>query len=64
MVLAVDSDSEAYSQGIRQGDVIMQIEKELTPDLSTLKKVLKKYRGAYKRVYGNRNGRIYVTAIK
>jgi serine protease Do len=64
LVLAVDSDSEAYSQGIRQGDVIMQIEKELTPDLSTLKKVLKKYRGAYKRVYGNRNGRIYVTAIK
>ncbi len=64
LVIDVDMKSEAYDQGIRKGDIIMQIEKELTPDLSTLKKVLKKYKGAYKRIYGNRNGRVYVTAIK
>ena len=64
LIMAVDSKSEAYSQGIRQGDIIMQVEKELTPNLLTLKKALRKYKEVYKRVYINRNGRIYVTAIK
>ncbi len=64
LIVSVESEGEAYDQGIRQGDIIMQIEKELTPDLSALKKALKKYRGDYKRVYINRNGRVYVTAIR
>jgi serine protease Do len=64
LIMAVDSKSEAYSQGIRQGDIIMQVEKELTPNLLTLKKALRKHKEVYKRVYINRNGRIYVTAIK
>ena len=64
LIMTVDSKSEAYSQGIRQGDIIMQVEKELTPNLLTLKKALRKYKEVYKRVYINRNGRIYVTAIK
>ena len=64
LIVSVESEGEAYDQGIRQGDIIMQVEKELTPDLSALKKALKKYRGDYKRVYINRNGRVYVTAIR
>lgn len=64
LITEVDPKSEAYQQNIREGDVIMQIEKELTPNLSKLKKVLYKYKDVYKRVYINRNGRIYVTAIK
>lgn len=64
LITEVDVESEAYYQNIRRGDIIMQVEKSLTPDLSTLKKVLKKYKNDYKRVYINRGGRIYVTAIK
>ncbi len=64
LVTEVDARSEAYRQNIRQGDIIMQIEKELVTDIATLKKVLKKYKGSYKRVYLNRGGRIFVTAIK
>ncbi|MEN8147124.1 MAG: Do family serine endopeptidase [Campylobacterota bacterium] len=64
LITEVDVKSEAYSQNIRQGDVIMQIEKELVPDIATLKKALAKHKGQYKRIYLNRDGRIYVTAIK
>ena len=64
LVTEVDVKSEAYEQNIRQGDVIMQVEKHLTPDIATLKKVLEQYKGEYKRVYINRGGRIFVTAIK
>lgn len=64
LITEVDRESEAYRLNIRQGDVILQVEKELTPDLSTLKKVLQKYRNSYKRIYLNRGGRLYVTAIK
>jgi len=64
LVTSVDSKSEAYEQGIRRGDVIMQVEKYLTPDLSTLQKVLNDYKGEYKRLYVNRGGRVFVTAIK
>jgi len=64
LVTGVESKSEAYEQGIRRGDVIMQVEKYLTPDLATLQKVLQGYKGEYKRVYVNRGGRVFVTAIK
>ena len=64
LITDIDPESEAYSQNIRQGDVIMQVEKELTPNMSILKTVLKQYKDNYKRVYINRGGRIYVTVIK
>lgn len=64
LITEVDVESEAYYQNIRRGDIIMQIEKELIPDISTLKKILPKYKGKYKRIYLSRGGRIYVTAIK
>ncbi len=64
LVTDVDVKSEAFEQNIRRGDVIMQVEKHLTPDIATLKKVLKKYKGEYKRVYINRGGRVFVTALK
>jgi len=64
LVTEVESGSEAFDQGIRSGDVIMQVEKYLTPDLASLNEVLKKYKNSYKRVYINRGGRIFITAIK
>ncbi|MCJ7765065.1 MAG: Do family serine endopeptidase [Thiovulaceae bacterium] len=64
LITDVDLKSEAYEQNIRPGDVIMQIEKYLTPDIATLKKVLIEYKDKYKRVYINRGGRVFVTAIK
>ncbi len=64
LITEVDPKSEAYRQKIRQGDVILQVEKELTPDVSTLEKVLKRYKNRYKRIYLNRSGRLYVTALK
>jgi len=64
LITDVDVKSEAYEQNIRPGDVVMQVEKHLTPDIATLKKVLEKYKGEYKRVYINRGGRVFVTALK
>jgi serine protease Do len=64
LITDVDVKSEAYAQNIRPGDVIMQVEKYLTPDIATLNKVLKEHKGEYKRIYINRGGRVFVTAIK
>lgn len=64
LITEVDVESEAYDQNLRRGDVIVQIEKHLTPDIAALSKVLKKYKDKYKRFYINRGGRIFVTAIK
>lgn len=64
LVTEVDVESEAYDQNLRRGDVIVQIEKYLTPDIAALTKVLKKYKDKYKRLYINRGGRIFVTVIK
>ena len=64
IIIAVDVNSEAYSQNIRKGDVILQIEKSLITDITSLQSVLAKYDDVYKRVYLYRNGRVFVTAIK
>ena len=64
LITEVDVESEAYAQNLRQGDVIVQIEKHLTPDIAALNKVLEKYKDKYKRLYINRGGRIFVTVIK
>ncbi len=64
LITEVDVASEAYDQNLRRGDVIVQVEKHLTPDLATLTKVLKTYKDKYKRLYINRGGRIFVTVIK
>ncbi len=64
LITEVDVSSEAYDQNLRPGDVIVQIEKHLTPDIVTLSKILKKYKEKYKRLYINRGGRIFVTVIK
>ena len=53
--------AEALKEG---SEVIVQVEKHLTPDIATLTKVLKKYKDKYKRLYVNRGGRIFVTVIK
>ncbi len=64
LITSVLSDSEAESQGIRQGDVIVQVEKRAVSSLKELRLTLKKYKDVYKRIYINRNGRVYVVALK
>ena len=64
LVTAVSAESEADSQGVRQGDIIVQVEKYTISSLKELKLALKKYKGQYKRVYINRGGRIFVVALK
>jgi serine protease Do len=64
VVTDVKPDSEAEAQGIREGDVIVQIEKMKITDMKTLGDALKKYKGVYKRVYISRGGRVFVVALK
>jgi len=64
IVEGIDDNSQALSQGIRLGDVIVQVEEYKIRTLSDLKKALKMYKQKYKRVYIKRNGRIYLIALK
>lgn len=64
LVKDVQQNSEAEKQGIRKGDIIVQIENYKIDSIDTLKKIIKKFKGQYKRVYINRNGQIYMVAYK
>ena len=64
LVKEVEENSEADNQGIRKGDIIVQVENYKIDSIDTLKKVINKYKGQYKRVYINRNGRLYMVAYK
>jgi len=64
LVTKVKPGSEAMKQGIRQGDVIIQVQEYQTNDITALKAVLKEYKGEYKRVFISRAGRIYVVALR
>jgi len=64
LVKDVKENSEADKQGIRKGDIIVQVENYNIDSIETLKKVVKKYKGQYKRVYINRNGQIYMVAYR
>lgn len=64
LVVDVKFGSKAASQGIQEGDIIIQIENYEVRDIKELKEALKKYADEYKRVYINRRGQVFVTALK
>jgi len=64
LISTVAADSEAEKQGLREGDVIVQIEDFTIGSMSDLHDALKKYKGVYKRIYINRGGRVFVVALK
>ncbi len=64
LVTGVDTEGEAQQQGIQKGDIIIQVEGYTVTSVDALKDVLKRYEGAYKRVYINRDGNIFMVALK
>jgi serine protease Do len=64
LVTEVDSESDAAAQGIRPGDVIVQLENDPVSSLASLSKAVKKADGKLKRVYVYRDGRVFVAALK
>ena len=64
LVTEVDSRSEAAEQGVRPGDVIVQVEQQPVTSLSDLSKALKQAKNGLKRVYIYREGRIFIVALK
>ena len=64
LVTEVESRSEAAEQGIRPGDVIVQVEQQPVASLAELSKVLKQTKSGLKRVYVYREGRVFVAALK
>lgn len=64
LVTEVDPESEAAKQGIRPGDVIVQLEQKPVDSVGALSKALKKSKDELKRVYLYRYGRIFVVALK
>lgn len=63
LVTEVDSRSDAAKQGIRPGDVIVQVEQVPVASVAALSKALKNASGDLKRVYVYRDGRVFVTAL-
>lgn len=64
LITRVKPNSEASSQNFQKGDIIVQVEDVLIKDMSSLQKALKQYKDVYKRLYINRNGHIFVSALK
>jgi len=64
LITEVESQSEAASQGVRPGDVIVQLEKAPVSSVASLAKALKNAKGEFKRVYVYRDGRVFVVALK
>jgi serine protease Do len=64
LVTEVDSESDAAAQGIRPGDVIVQLENDPVSSLASLSKAVEKADGKLKRVYVYREGRVFVAALK
>jgi len=64
MITQVSDTANDTLEGVRPGDIIIQVENSTISSLKDLKQALKQYSGAYKRIYINRKGRIYVLAYK
>jgi serine protease Do len=64
VITSVDDESEAAQQGIREGDVIVQIGQWSISSIKDARNALKQYNGEYKKVYIARKGRIYIVALK
>ncbi|MBD3800058.1 MAG: Do family serine endopeptidase [Campylobacterales bacterium] len=63
LVTDVDGDSEAAMQGVRPGDIIVQLENTPVTDLTSLQKARSSAEGKLKRIYLYRKGQIYVVAL-
>ncbi|MDX1296122.1 MAG: PDZ domain-containing protein, partial [Sulfurimonadaceae bacterium] len=64
LITSVQADSEASEQGLKPGDVIIQVEQYVVTDLQEISKALEVYKGDYKRVYVNRGGRVFIAVLK
>ncbi len=65
LITEIDAESDAAEQGVRPGDVIVQIEQSPITNLAELSKVLgSKKQREFKRIYVYRNGRVFVVALK
>jgi len=64
LISEVKPDSEAASQGLSAGDIIVQVEKTPIDSVKSLQRALKNGSGKYKRVYVYRSGRVFVVALK
>jgi len=63
LITEVDAKSGAASQGVRPGDLIIQIESTPVTSVAALSKTLKTSKGKTKRVYLYREGRIFIVAL-
>ncbi len=64
LITDVDDKSEAASQNIRPGDVIIQIEQWAIDEVDDVKEIFAKSKDNYKRIYLTRNGRVFIVALK
>ncbi len=64
LVVNVAPDSEAAEQGIKTGDIIIQVEQQVVGSLKELAEAVNRYGKGYKRVYINRGGRVYIAVLK
>ena len=64
LVTGVLPGSEAAEQGIKAGDIVVQVEQDLITGIADLAGAIKRYGSGYKRVYLNRDGRVYITVLK
>lgn len=63
LVTEVETDSDAAKQGVRPGDVIVQIENKPVSSVSELSKAIRKAPKGLKRVYAYRDGHVFVVAL-
>ena len=63
LVTEVDAQSDAAMQGVRPGDIIVQLENTPITDLTSLQKARSSAEGKLKRIYLYRKGQIYVVAL-
>ena len=64
LIQEVALNSEGYNKGLKEGDIIVQIENIKINSIDILKNTIKKYKNRYKRIYINRDGQIYMIAYK
>jgi len=64
LITSVAEESDAAKQGLKRGDIIIQVEQSSVESMEDLKEILATYKANYKRVYINRVGRVFVVALK
>lgn len=64
LITEVETDSDAAKQGVRPGDVIVQIENKPVTSVGELSKAIRKAPRGLKRVYVYRDGHVFVVALK